>query len=636
MDSKDKASGAIPAPPVSLREWTIVAVVFVGVSILCAWPLSVQFHTEPVVGGDSWQNTWNLWWTSTAVENPGYSLFFTPLLFHPHGLSLSLHSLSHFNTFLSLPFQTFFSLETIHHFLLWIYFPLTALAAYALLRRWITCSFAAFWGAWIFTFSPFRMGRFIIEQIDIVAVAFIPLFILGFILFLEKPKIRTAFAAAFILLMQFLSAWYTGAYCQVFAAFAVLFYWFTDRLPWKNKNFWIGMAIIAILPGILLLPLILNMFEDLQDPLFDKHVDQIEVSRHCSGDLLGFLTPGVMYPTTLLQTFHWHVMPESLADAVTGRILAGRGSNVLEANTYIGWVNFFIVLVTVYGYRKGWWDKAKKRILFFWLVEIAFFSIMTLGPTLQIARFDTGMPLPYLLLNWLPGYNVMRAPNRLVMLALLGIGLCVGFLLEKLVQTGRWKLAYLLAFLIFIDFAMFPVNRLFDGRPAPPVYKEIIAKDPAPGAVLQIPSDDPTISMWYNVQSMYFQTLHERPLLIGYMSRTPYDLFEIPYSHPLIRAMAYETLLYDTPEEVWRKENLRQLKKFDVRYVVLQLHEMLVYSKDPERVENVRRRVDRLLGPPIQEDAQTVTYRVDYDDLPGNPLLQPLQPGEIKSATQSP
>jgi 4-amino-4-deoxy-L-arabinose transferase-like glycosyltransferase len=142
------------------------------------------------------------------------------------------------------------------------------MGAYLLARRWIRSPLAALMAGWIYAFSPYRIGRYIIEQIDILSTAWIPLFVLFLLAFLDQPRWRRALAAAVCLFFQLLSSWYNGAYCLVFLAFAFLYYWLEGRLPWNQRKLWWGLALLVGIPAILLSPLILPMLHELQSHLF--------------------------------------------------------------------------------------------------------------------------------------------------------------------------------------------------------------------------------------------------------------------------------------------------------------------------------------------------------------------------------
>ena len=70
---------------------------------ICA--IAVAWWLQPVLtrmsvavpgagAGDNVSFIWNVWWTRYALQHPGQSVFFTPLLFHPFGANLTQHTLT--------------------------------------------------------------------------------------------------------------------------------------------------------------------------------------------------------------------------------------------------------------------------------------------------------------------------------------------------------------------------------------------------------------------------------------------------------------------------------------------------------------------------------------------------------------
>ncbi len=603
-------------PPGRRREYFLVFLLYLAASLALTWPVGWRMGSELPVGGDSWQNNWNLWWTARALADPHLSLLDCPLIFHPGGLSLALHSNSYFNTMLSLPFQRWIPIERIHYFLIWVYFPLSAMGAYLLARRWIRFPLAALMAGWIYAFSPYRIGRYIIEQIDILSTAWIPLFVLFLLAFLDQPRWRMALAAGVCLFLQLLSSWYNGAYCLVFLAFTFLYYWLEGSLPWRNRILWPGLALIVILPGVLLGPLILPMLGDLHSPLFAAQVEQAEVSKATSSDLIAFLLPSVMYPSLLDQAFGWHgPFPRSLLRGLSGRILEGRGSNILEATCYIGWTVAALFLWAIVRLRRGLpWAGCDGGRVCFWVVGVLVFALLALGPILQIAGWKTGLPLPGVLIHALPGLSILRAPVRFAILATLALGLCIAFVLDQWMNSGRRRLALAFSVLIALDLAMVPVNRLYEGRPIPGVYDQI-ASDPKPGAILEVPGGYEFPSAWYNVRSMYYQTRHGRPLLVGYISRTPHDPWGLLDQYPVVRALSLESLTGKIPHrEALLDSALEDLRLLGVRYIVFHPRDLLeACGGEEEAVSQARELLRLAVGTPQWETPEALVFRIDPD-----------------------
>jgi hypothetical protein len=56
------------------REYFLVFLLYLAASLALTWPSGWRMGSELPVGGDSWQNNWNLWWTARAIADPHLSL----------------------------------------------------------------------------------------------------------------------------------------------------------------------------------------------------------------------------------------------------------------------------------------------------------------------------------------------------------------------------------------------------------------------------------------------------------------------------------------------------------------------------------------------------------------------------------
>jgi len=79
---------------------------YLALSLIVMAPVLPVFTTAlpggPIADVDGWQNVWNLWWVHRAVTTAA-NPFFTPLLFYPQGVDLTLQTLNISNGILFLP-----------------------------------------------------------------------------------------------------------------------------------------------------------------------------------------------------------------------------------------------------------------------------------------------------------------------------------------------------------------------------------------------------------------------------------------------------------------------------------------------------------------------------------------------------
>ena len=302
-----------------------------------------------------------------------------------------------------------------------------------------------------------------------------------------------------------------------------------------------------------------------------------------SVDLLGWFTPTVVHPlfggdlvTNLRQVLVNWTLPGNLE------------TGFRDVNTvFLGWATLALALLGAFVYRKR---------LSIWMWTALTFGLFTLGPFLQINgryRFDldgveTSFPLPFALLHYIPIIKANRAPNRNSVLLMLGLAVLVGFavywILKKLknpesrLGRGYWRqrsapiLYSLIIFLLVFEHLALPLP-LSDAR-VPAVY-EMIAADPAPVSVMHAPLG------WRNsfgtlgperTLLQYYQSVHEKPMLGGNISRAPdfkMDYFaRIPFFQSIIGVGTDGQL---TPErlETVQAQAEEMMYLYNVGYVIL-------------------------------------------------------------------
>jgi hypothetical protein len=157
---------------------------------------------------------------------------------------------------------------------------------------------------------------------------------------------------------------------------------------------------------------------------------------------------------------------------------------------------------------------------------------LSLGPLPQTLGRRVGLAGPYALLyNYVPGFDGVRAPARLGMVAMLMLAVLAGFGAERLDRRRLRPLLAIVAVLFLAESLVLPftVNgssvvrgyntpepRLHRPQRAPMVYREV-AKQAPDAVVAELPLGQPD----YDLRSMYYSTVHWRRLLNGYSGFFP-------------------------------------------------------------------------------------------------------------------
>jgi hypothetical protein len=252
----------------------------------------------------------------------------------------------------------------------------------------------------------------------------------------------------------------------------------------------------------------------------------------------------------------------------------------------------------VYGVARAPWERTRGVLC----GAVAFFTL-ALGPYLQVSglhmfpigRRTYSIPLPYLLLHDLPIVNGARVPSRFAevmmfcLIVLAGYGLSV--MCAGLGTMGR-RAIVVGALLVLTAFESLSVPYPVLSTKAPAVYVEIGA-DREPSTVLELPLQ------WAIVKYHYYQTIHEKRMVVGNPVRQRDIYTTYPSAPPLIPILKDPRLLLEGPPPRDVRLNAERLVAFfDIRYVIIHreyLTSRLFHELDrfvQESFPHERRRVD--------------------------------------------
>ncbi|MFA5908652.1 MAG: hypothetical protein WC815_07740 [Vicinamibacterales bacterium] len=494
-----------PATSAALRMAGIPAALYLGIFFALNPHLGAAFSTHYFFGGaDGYQNIWNLWWVNKALTEIGTQPWFTTFLHYPTGSTLIGHTLNPFNGVLAIPLLTVFTLVQTYNAIVVFSFVSGGLTAFWLCRAMTGAYAGSLVGGAIFTFSSYHFMH-ADGHLQLTAIEWLPLFVLWWIRFCERPSQGRGLAAALVLWLVALCDLYYFAYC-VFAG-AMFYLWHgrkTGDVLFLFRRDTLRAAAGFLVPasltsGVLVVALV---YQHATDPLTGTHSP-----RDLSMDLLSPFVWGYYW------RFRDWVQPLwfPLAKYVT------------EASVYLG---LSVIVLTVYAWRQR--ARVPVAYLGFWMCVALFFGVMSLGPNLRIAGVELSLGprvsmmghddvnllvLPYAVL-WLvfPPWRLAGVPVRMmIMVQLVASIMAAGGVQALLTSTWKWRrpaLAVILAWVVF-DYVPAPLRLT---ETAMPPYVAVLRELPS-GAVLDLASNGPL--------ALYYQTVHEKPIAFGYISRTP-------------------------------------------------------------------------------------------------------------------
>ena len=201
------------------------------------------------------------------------------------------------------------------------------------------------------------------------------------------------------------------------------------------------------------------------------------------------------------------------------------GLNDIEAVGWIGIVPSLLLLSGPLASRRPQ-TRAPADVRLWQCVGVAF-AVLALGPILTVAGFDTGLRLPAILLRYVPFVANARMPGR----GMVGVYLALAVLLATRIRSargflGRPSVQALIIALVIMEYYDAPIPLTPLDRPL--IYRILGAV--APGAVCEVPFGiGDGLSGGIGSQerrALYDATVHEHPLVGGYIGRMPRDAAE--------------------------------------------------------------------------------------------------------------
>jgi len=252
----------------------------------------------------------------------------------------------------------------------------------------------------------------------------------------------------------------------------------------------------AIVAAVLLSPVLYSMGVRIaegrwaQEPIFWR-------SSPAGVDLLSFVLPNPNHPLTPDTVRAWLTpRPDAYYENVASLTFVALGTIVL-----------------------AW--RAGCRLPPVWTGIAIAFAALALGPFVHVAGLNTYVPGPWAFLRYVPVFGLARTPGRFSVVAMLAVAVLFALALAWLARRPDRRRAVLLVASALLVAELWPAPRPLYSAAVPPIYAHVAA---APGGVrlLELPVGvrDGTSSVGnFTARSQFFQTMHGKRLIGGYLSR---------------------------------------------------------------------------------------------------------------------
>ncbi len=520
------------------RESFLALGLFILLTALYTWPWFQHFDTRVPggwnFGGDTELIVWEAWHFAYALGH-GTNPFHTSMLFYPYGASLAYDGSIPLHGVYQTLLQPWLGLLRAFNAGYLVSFCFSAWGAYMLAREYGLSFLAGLLAGFVFGFAPVRMGYISAGHLAIVSTEAVPFFLLFLTRYFRKRRRLDALWASVFLGLQ---AWAEQVSVFWCLGLGLLLFIFHDRPRDKVPAFGWAQALALSLPFLVLLAPFLSAVLSMDSNVYSYNGSSLSTDLRQFGRYLG----GGLPLQDLVRHFqsNYAVCSRNSADLtalftpsflhpVFHRFFSGDSAFYSYENTvFLGWTCAALLV-------SGFFIKAfRRKEAGMWLAAFLFFLIFSLGPALRanaslVTVLGLPLPLPFLLTQYLPVIKNFHVPARLMVLAMLGLGLTLGFCWDrwKEVLAGRriwsWLAGSLAAAGLLFEFLCFPLP-LYQYPPIPDIYR-VMARDPEPCTVLEIPfmAKDGMLlyGKYMKVSGQTYQIVHQKNIISGYVSRIP-------------------------------------------------------------------------------------------------------------------
>jgi hypothetical protein len=534
-----------------IRFHLIALAVYSFLGVILTWPLTLNL-TRGVIGAvdgvDAYQNAWNLWWIASAItslQNP----FFSPLLFYPDGVDLFWQPIGFSQGILALPVTLTLGPIAAVNWVVLTSFTIGGYATFVFTRRMTGDEIAALVAGATFVCSPYHMEKVIDGNLEVAAIHWLPWYAYTLLLLLERPSWRWALAAGAMLVWVSLGSWYYGLFAVLYTGCSACIWGYgAFRSSERNRRVLHGARVFAwgmspiIVWVLALAPALTSLATRADDGMWDMR--QVQYER--SADLVDVFLPSPVNPWwgPAVRAWRNQIYPDASI-----------------WNVALGWVALSLGTLGALAFRRRAWR---------WALLALACLLLALGPQLKIAGWNTGLPLPYALIQDLPGIRAGQRPNHMAVM----VSLCLAVLVAYGVQAGRQtrlfrgarRRAWIAAAVLIAAVAG------IDGYAGPhPIVERRIhpfyATLPPPDGVLM------PLPLYINInrsENLTAQMGHRWPIVGGYVARPP--AYPFAQHTPGIRDIQFgEVERQDVVLPTWPESGRRALAAYRIRYITMDL-----------------------------------------------------------------
>jgi hypothetical protein len=343
---------------------------------------------SPANLGDPEMSLWELAWVHHALEH-GLNPFFSHAMFVPGGMNLGMNTATPLLGFVTTPLALFLGPVTILNLIAVLAMPISAAAAFFVLRKWNVWLPAAALGGLVYGFGPNTVGQNLDLHIYLTFIPLPPLIAATVVAILKRRAFswRLGLLLGLLFSAQYLIMPEICAFVVVIGLAAIALA--AIRRPALAREAAMPAAATALIAGLVSLVLLAYpVWMLVAGPQHVPTPPHPPNNPYDKNDLLNFFVPG----TTQRISFGMRALGERVDRLITGE------------NSYIG-----IPVLLVVGYLAFRSRRDPRVQLSAALLVVC--AVLTLGPHLVVDGHSTGIPLPFLILDHIPFFDSMIPPR---------------------------------------------------------------------------------------------------------------------------------------------------------------------------------------------------------------------------------
>ena len=557
-----------------MKRHLLVLAGYIALAIAFAWPLPARLGRAlpGPIAEDTGVYVWNLWlFRHQIVAHHQFPFATVDILSLAPPVPLALHNYTTFADIIAFPILPLLGTVRTFNLLMLASGVLAAYAMFLFARRTVHDDAAAWVAGVVFGFSAYMSAR-TIEHFSLVQTAPLVLFAYLFERARSAPTVGTSIGLGAAVAIAFLCDPYYAVYCMLMAAFTIA-YSAIELRPADpadaSARHWILDGAIALLAALVLT---IAVTGGGRLDVAGLHVSMtllytpvllltVAVALRAWASLRGrvaFAVPCALPPARVIA------MAAFVCAAALAPILFAVGSQVGERqwiSPKIFWRSSapgldLLALVApnplhpLFGAPFQAWLRqlphtyienvasipwtvialfalavtyARASLPRFWMAFTVFFGVLSLGPFVHVGGLNLYVPTPWALLRYLPIVGAARMPTRLAAVVMFGVAMLAAFAVRELRARSPRPGLLAAAVSALLVFELLPAPRSVHSAEVPNVYR-IVAADPRPLVLLNLPFGfrDGMSSHGHSTSTaQYFQTVHEKPIVGGYVSRLP-------------------------------------------------------------------------------------------------------------------